>query len=53
MVYVACELLAGDATIGDPDELTEITWSSRDELPRYVPHGVYHAVQEYLDTVLT
>ena len=53
MVYVACEVLAGDATIGDPDELTEVAWSGRDELPQYVPHGFYQVVQQYLDAVLT
>jgi 8-oxo-dGTP diphosphatase len=53
MIYVACNVLTGNPTIVDDDELIELTWASRDELADYVPYGFYPAVQEHLDAVLT
>lgn len=53
MVYVACEVIDGDATVVDRDELVEVVWSGRDQLRDYVPYGFYPAVQEHLDAVLT
>lgn len=53
MVYVACDVRAGDATIVDDDELIEFAWSTRRQLGDYVPYNLLPAVQRYLDTVLT
>jgi len=53
MIYVACNILTGNPTIVDDDELIELAWGSRDELSDYVPYGFYPAVQEHLDTALT
>jgi 8-oxo-dGTP diphosphatase len=53
MIYVACNILTGNPTVVDDDELIELAWASRDELANYVPYGFYPAVQEHLDTVLT
>ena len=52
MVYVACDVHAGDASIVDDDELVEFAWSGRDQLSNYVPYGFYPAVQEHLDAIL-
>jgi len=53
MIYVACELVEGHATVGDEDELSEFVWSDRDSLSGFVPHGFYPAVQGHLDAALT
>lgn len=52
IVYVACDVKSGDATVVDDDELVGFAWSSRDELGDYVPHGLYPAVQVHLDALL-
>ena len=52
MIYVACNILAGNPAIVDDEELVEFAWAGRGELADYVPYGFYPAVQEHLDTVL-
>ena len=52
MVYVACDVHAGDAAIVDDDELVEFAWSGQDQLSDYVPYGFYPAVQKHLHAVL-
>jgi len=52
MVYVACQVISGEATVGDPDELAEFVWATRQDLPVLVPHGFFEAVQDHLDRVL-
>jgi 8-oxo-dGTP diphosphatase len=52
MVYVACEASSSDAVVGDPDELTELSWSTAADLPTLVPHGFYAPVQQFLDAAL-
>lgn len=52
MVYVACDVVEGDATVIDQEELIEVAWSGRDQLGDYVPHGFFPAVQERLDSAL-
>lgn len=52
MIYVACDLLAGDAEIGDQNELAELSWSSTADMRRLVPHGFFGPVQDYLDTIM-
>ncbi|MCX5137609.1 NUDIX hydrolase [Streptomyces sp. NBC_00340] len=52
MAYVACERVAGTATVADDEELAEVAWVRHAEIPGLVPWGLYPAVQEYLDEVL-
>lgn len=53
MIYVACDVSEGEARVADADELTEYAWSGRTSLGDYVPYGLYPAVQEHLDAMLT
>jgi 8-oxo-dGTP diphosphatase len=53
MVYVACDVLSGEAGVGDEEELVEFAWSTRTDLPKHVPYGFFEAVQKYLDSELT
>ena len=52
MTYVACEVIAGDAIVGDEEEIAAVAWIGNGEIPDYVPWGLYPKVQEYLDQVL-
>jgi 8-oxo-dGTP diphosphatase len=51
MIYVACDAIDGEARILDED-LVELTWSTRDQLLRYVPDGFLATVRDYLDAKL-
>lgn len=53
MTYVACEPVAGEARVEDAEELAEVAWISLNEIPDYVPWGLFPPVQEYLDGELT
>ncbi|NUP16499.1 MAG: NUDIX hydrolase [Streptomyces sp.] len=52
MTYVACEVVSGDAVIGDEEEIAAVAWLEHKQLPEYVPWGLYPKVQEYLDGAL-
>lgn len=52
MVYVACRVVDGTATVVDDDELDSLAWSDHESLATYVPYGFYEPVQEYLDAAL-
>jgi 8-oxo-dGTP diphosphatase len=52
MVYVACDVVDSHARVADHDELSEVVWSERQQLAKYVPHGFYPPVQQHLDQVL-
>jgi len=52
MFYTACEVVAGEATVADPEELDAVAWVKHDEIPDYVPYGLFEPVQAYLDEVL-
>jgi 8-oxo-dGTP diphosphatase len=53
MIYVACDVIEGDARVGDTEELVEFVWSKREQLVQYVPYGFSPPVQQHLDTVLS
>lgn len=53
MIYVACDVVEGDASVVDDDELDAIVWASLSDLPEYVPYGLFEPVQEHLDAVLS
>jgi 8-oxo-dGTP diphosphatase len=52
MSYTACEVVQGEAKVADEDELDAVAWVTLDEIPQYVPYGLYEPVQEYLKGVL-
>jgi 8-oxo-dGTP diphosphatase len=52
MVYVACDVVAGDARVVDDEELAELAWVEHGQLSEYVPHGFFESVQQYLDEAL-
>jgi 8-oxo-dGTP diphosphatase len=52
MSYTACEPISGEAHVADDDELDAVAWVALDEIPEYVPYGLFGPVQEYLDEVL-
>lgn len=49
MSYTACEVVQGEAQIADEDELDAVAWVTLDEIPQYVPYGLFGPVQEYLE----
>lgn len=53
MVYVACDVVNGDARVVDDDELVELAWAERGQLAEYVPYGFFDAVQQYLNEALS
>jgi 8-oxo-dGTP diphosphatase len=52
MFYTACEVVDGEAHVADADELDAVAWVTLDEIPEYVPYGLFEPVQEYLDNAL-
>jgi 8-oxo-dGTP diphosphatase len=52
MHYVACDVIAGTARIGDPEEHDAVEWVPIGELGEYVPFGFFGPVQEHLDAAL-
>lgn len=53
MSYTACEVVDGEAHVADADELDAIAWVALDEIPEYVPYGLFDPVQKYLDDALS
>jgi 8-oxo-dGTP diphosphatase len=53
MIYVACAVVSGDASVVDDDELVNYAWVKREKLTDYVPYGFYGPVQEHLDSALS
>jgi 8-oxo-dGTP diphosphatase len=53
MSYTACEVVEGEARVADAEELDAVAWVALDEIPEYVPYGLYGPVQEYLDEALS
>lgn len=52
MIYVACDVINGEARVADEDELADFVWSEHARLTEYVPYGFYEPVQQHLDKVL-
>jgi ADP-ribose pyrophosphatase len=52
MSYTAAEVVAGEAHVADEEELAEVAWVAHEEIPGYVPYGLFEPVQEYLDEAL-
>jgi 8-oxo-dGTP diphosphatase len=52
MSYTACEVIDGEASVADPEELDAVEWVTHGELGEYVAYGFFEPVQIYLDEVL-
>lgn len=52
MSYTACEVIDGEAVIGDSEEIDAVAWLEHAEIAEYVPYGFFEPVQEHLDSVL-
>jgi 8-oxo-dGTP diphosphatase len=52
MSYTACDVIGGTATVVDDEELDELAWVHSNEIPDYVPYGLFGPVQQYLDSTL-
>ncbi|MFD5675584.1 NUDIX hydrolase [Streptomyces sp. NPDC127040] len=52
MTYVACEPVTGEARVEDEEELAEVAWITLEEIPVYVPWGLFGPVQDYLESAL-
>jgi 8-oxo-dGTP diphosphatase len=52
MVYVACDVVSGEATVVDDEELVELAWAEYGQLAEYVPYGFFEPVQQYLGSAL-
>ena len=52
MIYVACDVVDGQARVADEEELADFVWSDRERLTEYVPYGFYGPVQQYLYKII-
>ena len=52
MSYTACEVIEGELTVGDAEELDAVEWVEHSQLAELVPYGFYEPVQEHLDATL-
>ncbi|WP_406363437.1 NUDIX hydrolase [Streptomyces sp. NBC_00715] len=46
--YVACRVLAGEATAASPREVSAVAWVLPGELGQYIPRGLYTPVLAYV-----
>jgi len=53
MIYVACDVVAGEAIVADEEEIADVAWSDSRQLISYIPHPLYTPVQNYLGARLT
>ena len=53
MSYTACEVVNGTAMVVDIEELTELAWITHEQIPEFVPYGLFEPVQAYLNVKLT
>jgi 8-oxo-dGTP diphosphatase len=53
MSYTACRVIGGEAHVADADELDAVAWVALDEIPQYVPYGLFEPVQKYLEGALS
>jgi 8-oxo-dGTP diphosphatase len=52
MVYVACHVVSGSASVTDDDELDAVEWCDRAQLAEYVPSPLFEPVQHYIDVAV-
>jgi 8-oxo-dGTP diphosphatase len=44
MSYTACVVVDGEAHVADEDELDAVAWVRLEEIPKYVPYGLFEPV---------
>lgn len=52
MIYVACDVVSGEAAVVDDDELDAVAWAGHAQLTDYVPYPFYEPVQAHLNVRL-
>jgi 8-oxo-dGTP diphosphatase len=52
LIYVACDVIAGTASVADAEELDAVEWVPIGELGEYVRNGFYEPVEAYLQQAL-
>jgi 8-oxo-dGTP diphosphatase len=52
MLYVACDVVDGAASVVDEEEIAEVAWCDRNTLTTYIPYPFYGPVQEHLDATV-
>lgn len=52
MSYTACRVVDGEAHVADAEELDAVAWVALEEIPEYVPYGLFEPVQAYLDEAM-
>jgi 8-oxo-dGTP diphosphatase len=50
--YTACSVVGGVPRVADADELDAVAWVAHEEIPDYVPYGLFEPVRRYLDDTL-
>lgn len=53
MMYVACDVVSGEAHPASPEEVAAVAWCSGADLPAFVPHGFFGPGQRHLDGLLS
>ena len=48
MLYVACDVVSGTATVADEDELDAVEWCDRAKLVEHIPYPLFEPVQEHI-----
>jgi 8-oxo-dGTP diphosphatase len=48
MLYVACEVVDGTATVVDDDELDAVEWCDQAKVAEYVPYPFFGPVQDHI-----
>ncbi|PSM39899.1 hypothetical protein C6Y14_28870 [Streptomyces dioscori] len=51
IVYVACRAVGGQARAAASREVSDVAWVEHEQIPEYVPQGLYGPVQAYVDGV--
>lgn len=53
MIYIACDVVEGQAYVADEEELAEVEWCDQQKLTEYVPYPLFEPVQEHLNLALS
>jgi 8-oxo-dGTP diphosphatase len=53
MIYVACDVIDGEAHAADVEEIAAVHWCRLDEIASYVPYGFFDPVQKHLEDLLS
>lgn len=53
MIYVACDVIDGEAHAADVEEVAAVHWCELGEIAEYVPYGFFDPVQKHLEALLS